>query len=535
MRHFILAGTLAVASAICLPAMGEVLVLIDDDFESGLGGWTQVLESHPTPSVFDDTPSLFPADGTGMYGPNTPYSGQTLSQSAGFAGDLPEPDTTTVTWLQRQFPTAVPPGSKVILTLELDRYVYDSTAVDTYQYCNRFYIMTNELYDDPMWGCHGVEDGEDPINLNNGGGNGSGARSSVWNHETGSGSNTGGAWRHTSWTDATNKVFTSQNGSIEIRLVNYERPDVSGQLTMAWDNLHVVLKDFTTKAVLWELHEDFESYSSVEELTAVWSVVGRPSEDPNRPDNDTAVIFETDDTRLYTNSSNPGSRSAGYSSDLLYLDFTEHQWLQKQLPGALAPGTYPIELEYDRYVYKGPGFTTDPFALGNKVYLLTNELYNDPTYAVDSDPDPFETGDGFRSTLWNGDSGGSYNGVWNHHKITGELTTETGDLEVRLLMQDKYVGPSAVAFDNVKLTVFLPCNNPRFDFDGDLDVDQEDYGLFQACYSGIVEADVNCRCMNSDGDIDIDQTDITAFEACALTSGPSIPAAQDCDDALPPP
>ena len=106
--------------------------------------------------------------------------------------------------------------------------------------------------------------------LNGGAGNGSGARSSVWNHETGNSANVGGMWRHTSWTDTTNKVFTSNNGHIEIRLVQYGRPGVGtyGQLTNAWDNLHIVLKDFTTKQVLWTYDENFESYNTVEELNA---------------------------------------------------------------------------------------------------------------------------------------------------------------------------------------------------------------------------------------------------------------------------
>ncbi|MGQ9648854.1 MAG: hypothetical protein ACUVXJ_01950 [Phycisphaerae bacterium] len=42
------------------------------------------------------------------------------------------------------------------------------------------------------------------------------------------------------------------NGNLEIRLVQYERQGDGGfgDLTVAWDNLRIVLKDYTTKQVL---------------------------------------------------------------------------------------------------------------------------------------------------------------------------------------------------------------------------------------------------------------------------------------------
>jgi len=93
-------------------------------------------------------------------------------------------------------------------------------------------------------------------------------------------------------------------------------------------------------------------------------------------------------------------------------------------------------------------------------------------------------------------------------------------------------------YDEVELsteTTGLPCANPelRFDADADGDVDQEDYAVFQACYTG---ADGTydcpaCRCMNSDEDTDIDEDDYGPFEACA--SGPDVAADVTCDDGLP--
>ena len=51
----------------------------------------------------NDTPMLFPSDGTGMYGDNNPYGGQVLSQSAGFSSNLDEFDGGSGVWLQQQF------------------------------------------------------------------------------------------------------------------------------------------------------------------------------------------------------------------------------------------------------------------------------------------------------------------------------------------------------------------------------------------------------------------------------------------------
>jgi len=79
----------------------------------------------------------------------------------------------------------------------------------------------------------------------------------------------------------------------------------------------------------------------------------------------------------------------------------------------------------------------------------------------------------------------------------------------------------------------IPCHDPFADLDGDADVDQEDFGVFQACITGPDDIDQvfdpsQCRCADWDGDEDVDQDDQDRFEACA--SGPAVPAAIDCDD-----
>ena len=84
----------------------------------------------------------------------------------------------------------------------------------------------------------------------------------------------------------------------------------------------------------------------------------------------------------------------------------------------------------------------------------------------------------------------------------------------------------------------LPCNSPVFDADGDTDVDQDDFGVFQACFTGLDPAEgvldwENCGCFDVDENEAVDETDYGAFEACA--SGPDAPADPACDDAVPSP
>ena len=66
------------------------------------------------------------------------------------------------------------------------------------------------------------------------------------------------------------------------------------------------------------------------------------------------------------------------------------------------------------------------------------------------------------------------------------------------------------------------------DADRDDDVDQTDFGRFQACYSGatIHQNDPNCQWAFLDGDEDVDQNDFGIFQSCI--SGPGRPADPDC-------
>ncbi|MHC4675505.1 MAG: glycosyl hydrolase [Planctomycetota bacterium] len=66
------------------------------------------------------------------------------------------------------------------------------------------------------------------------------------------------------------------------------------------------------------------------------------------------------------------------------------------------------------------------------------------------------------------------------------------------------------------------------DFNNDGDVDQEDFGRFQACLTGpaVPVGDPKCQAANLDGDVDVDQDDLIVFQQCI--SGPNVPADPNC-------
>ncbi|MHC4444050.1 MAG: hypothetical protein ACYTBZ_06010 [Planctomycetota bacterium] len=54
-----------------------------------------------------------------------------------------------------------------------------------------------------------------------------------------------------------------------------------------------------------------------------------------------------------------------------------------------------------------------------------------------------------------------------------------------------------------------------FDLDQDSDVDQEDFGIFQACYSGNgINYEEGCENSDYDDDGDVDHEDFNLFQSC---------------------
>lgn len=93
--------------------------------------------------------------------------------------------------------------------------------------------------------------------------------------------------------------------------------------------------------------------------------------------------------------------------------------------------------------------------------------------------------------------------------------------------------PEGANADRAFLYTFRPCPRPFADADGDNDVDQADFGVWQACYSGDgIPAAESCLCFDRDyggqGDGDVDALDLIAFARCF--GGPTIPARADCEE-----
>jgi hypothetical protein len=91
-------------------------------------------------------------------------------------------------------------------------------------------------------------------------------------------------------------------------------------------------------------------------------------------------------------------------------------------------------------------------------------------------------------------------------------------------------------WDNVKLCLMPPCHTPPFDVDRDTDVDLDDFGAFQRCYTGQAAPPgaylpAECRCFDrypaGAPDNSIDHNDFAAFAACTSRAG--VPAPTDCN------
>jgi hypothetical protein len=75
-------------------------------------------------------------------------------------------------------------------------------------------------------------------------------------------------------------------------------------------------------------------------------------------------------------------------------------------------------------------------------------------------------------------------------------------------------------------SLVLGCPVPFADADEDGDVDQDDFGALQLCFTGANGGILDgCDCFNRDGDNDVDDWDYGAFEDCA--TGPGIPWSQE--------
>ncbi|MBP7935600.1 MAG: hypothetical protein KA354_13215 [Phycisphaerae bacterium] len=84
---------------------------------------------------------------------------------------------------------------------------------------------------------------------------------------------------------------------------------------------------------------------------------------------------------------------------------------------------------------------------------------------------------------------------------------------------------SEVIFDNLRVEIVGQevCHPVWADHDGDNDVDQVDFGAFQACFTGATTGLLpGCYCFDRDKNSTVDRSDFASFELCV--SGPSVPA-----------
>ena len=87
-----------------------------------------------------------------------------------------------------------------------------------------------------------------------------------------------------------------------------------------------------------------------------------------------------------------------------------------------------------------------------------------------------------------------------------------------------------MTFEDATLSVLVIEQTPPVvaDRDRDGDVDQSDFGCFQACLTGaaVAQHDPSCQWARLDSDGDVDAADLNLFIGCA--SGPDVRANTDC-------
>lgn len=116
-------------------------------------------------------------------------------------------------------------------------------------------------------------------------------------------------------------------------------------------------------------------------------------------------------------------------------------------------------------------------------------------------------------------------GAWTERVVEGAAT---GSIMTVMMELTGATTDSALHADGLKFEIVgVPCNAPFADSDNDGDVDQDDFGLLQQCFTGPAGGIPNtgaleyCRCFDRNFDQKIEQNDVTAFNNCS--SGPNVP------------
>jgi hypothetical protein len=118
---------------------------------------------------------------------------------------------------------------------------------------------------------------------------------------------------------------------------------------------------------------------------------------------------------------------------------------------------------------------------------------------------------------------------WMEQGVEFTATSSTATLFAEHKWEDFYLIPPwyIAAFDDLWIGAVRP-TIPDLDYDGD--VDQDDFGRFQACLSGagVIQTDPDCGSARLDGDEDVDGDDLVIFQRCM--SGPNVPTDLECAD-----
>jgi CubicO group peptidase (beta-lactamase class C family) len=203
----------------------------------------------------------------------------------------------------------------------------------------------------------------------------------------------------------------------------------------------------------------------------------------------------------------PGSAAAGMNQNL------------KLLAQSVLPGTPLIGLS-SLAIPRSVDYTTN---LPDDTFSVSNSGTGTLNFAVSTD----------QPWLNVAPSSGSTTGPGMPFTISYSLAdqpigTHVGVIEVR----DNGSSPAASNSPQV-ITVTVTVHSVRPDLDADGDVDQEDFGRFQACLTDHSHPQIPPECIpaNLNGDDVIDQADFVLFYGCI--SGPGVLADAGCDDAFP--
>ncbi len=208
-------------------------------------------------------------------------------------------------------------------------------------------------------------------------------------------------------------------------------------------------------------------------------------------------------------------------------------WAETDLTGQIDPADLAITFDNATLTLlvfdldgNGAPMVLTPTSFDRTVFVGTH-LSDDVLTIASGGPDTLdysvETSDSWVSVMpKTGSAGGEPVPLAVHYDAEGLAPGEhTATITVR--SDDSYNSPQTVSVRITVQTVIV-------DFDSDGDVDQGDFGHFQACLSGtaVTQNAPDCQNAKLDGDTDVDAGDFAIFLDCL--SGPGIPPIQDCLD-----